>query len=83
MQTVTVKLNPRDFNTGLRYAKKVGGKYNPADKTWDIPASRVELNAPASYGWIVISSKPASRTPEWGEDSEDNVQYWLNQQKGR
>lgn len=55
MATATVRLSQKHFGTGLKYAKRCGGKFNPADKTWDIPADRPELNAPGAYGWIVVA----------------------------
>lgn len=52
--TVRVRLaGGKAFETGLRYAKKVGGRFDPATKTWLIPAGRNELNAPHNYGWVV------------------------------
>ena len=62
-QTVTVKLSPKAFEKGLKYAKQVNGVYNPATKTWAIPAGTRELGAAASYGWIIVDGAPAVPAP--------------------
>ena len=53
----TVRLaNGKDFTRGLKYAKQVGGRYNPDSKTWSIPDGRPELSNARAYGWQVIST---------------------------
>lgn len=59
MQTVTIRINPNQFGKGLKYAKTARGKYNPASKTWEIPADCNMLNLPGAYGWIIV--QPQSR----------------------
>lgn len=49
-----VRVRIVDFGRGIRYAKQCGGMYEPASKTWLIPASRNELNGPANYGWKIV-----------------------------
>jgi hypothetical protein len=53
-----VKLSSKNFGKGLKYAKRVGGKYNPSSKTWELPdTDEVErmLRAAAAYGWLVVT----------------------------
>jgi hypothetical protein len=66
-KTYTVKLSPRNFNTGLKYAKKMGGKFNPSDKTWTITLGESSqyhnyFTAPAAYGFIVLGNAASSTT---------------------
>ena len=58
MRTVEIRIHPNNFAKGVAFAKRYGGKYNGSTKTWSIPASRHELNAPSAYGWILV--KPAT-----------------------
>ncbi len=60
MSTITVKVNSKNFDKGVKYAKQFGGKYNAETKTWDIPTHRNghynnACNALGNYGLIEIS----------------------------
>lgn len=66
MTTVTVRIKGNDFNRGLRYARQVGGRFNPADKTWNIPADRPELGAANAYGWVIV--RRDTRCPHYTRD---------------
>lgn len=72
--TVTVKiLDGKQFSTGLRYARQYGGRFDGRDKTWTMPLTQSVanmLNAPANYGWRVVSRLDApaatsTRCPHW------------------
>lgn len=55
-----ISISPKNFAKGVKNAKQVGGKFDPASKTWTLPdTQRVSdmLNAPGLYGWVV--AKPA------------------------
>lgn len=66
MNTVTVRIaNGKNFRKGLSYAKKFGGKYNPQDKTWDIPTHRNgvynnALNNPQAYYLVPVGNMDKS-----------------------
>lgn len=51
---VTVRFT--DFSLGLRNAKKAGGKFNAAAKTWDIPAAYFLTNSFAANGWSEVKT---------------------------
>lgn len=59
---VFVRLSGAAFNRGLAAAKKAGGRYNPDNKLWAIPATRPELAAAAAYGWQVVGAGSATST---------------------
>ena len=54
--TVTVRVNPRDFARGVKYAKAFGGRFDGRTKLWTIPADRPELGALAAYGLILVAA---------------------------
>ena len=52
----TVRLDKQHFERGLKYARKVKGRYNPGPKTWTLPTTdevKRMLEAPAAYGWVI------------------------------
>jgi hypothetical protein len=64
MKTVSVQIiSKSNFAKCVGYAKKAGGKFDPATKTWAIPADRAELNAPAAYGWKIVSAAVPAASP--------------------
>lgn len=71
----TIRISNNNFAKGIKYAKQVGGKFDPATKTWSLPdTQRVAdmLNAPGAYGWVV--AKPTAldiRTVEGAMALED------------
>lgn len=65
--TATVKiLDGKMFGTGIKYAKQHAGRFDPATKTWTIQLRGSEcnkLNAPAAYGWSIVSRSDAPQAP--------------------
>lgn len=55
MAMVAVRVDARSFARGVKYAKQFGGRFDPASKTWLIPAERPELSALGAYGLIRVS----------------------------
>lgn len=56
-ETIAVKLDPKNFGSGLINAKMMSGTYNPEDKTWILPVNDVVLDSilEADYmGWILV-----------------------------
>lgn len=51
-QSVTVRVV--NFKNGPRYARVMGGRFDPASKTWTIPANRPELGALGAYGLALV-----------------------------
>lgn len=54
---VRIRIAARDSNSfgkAIKAAKRVRGCYEPEIRTWLIPATANELNAPASYGWAIV-----------------------------
>ena len=48
--TITVEvIKGRNFAKGVKYAKRFGGRFDPATKTWQIPADRPEVKNLAAY----------------------------------
>ena len=68
--TVTVKISKKNFASGLSYAKKFGGRLNP-DKTWEIPASRPELEDLEAYYLILVEKPKVSEELEVDDDAWD------------
>jgi len=57
------------FGKGVAYAKKVGGKYDAASRTWTLPdRADVErmLRAPGAYGWQLVGATMARVCPRCG-----------------
>lgn len=71
MTTVEVRITNTNFSLGLRTAKRLGGKYNPANKTWSIPASANELNGPRLYSWEIVTPVVDPATTWMGSASMD------------
>lgn len=74
IKTITVKIDPRNFAKGLKEAKRFGGRYNAADKTWAIALDADwKINAYNQWGaaqhhWIEVA--PVS--PEQAYDNLHN-----------
>lgn len=51
---VAISASGREFAKAINWAKKVGGTYDAATKTWLIPSSSNFLNAPGLYGWRIV-----------------------------
>ena len=81
MSTISIRIASKtNFAKAVQYAKKAGGRFDPATKTWAIPSDRCELNAPGAYGWQIVPAAQASRpTPDttWmgqaSMDHEDSI----------
>lgn len=41
------------FNAAVQNAKNAGGRFNPATKTWSIPAGHSSLQNPQQQGWVL------------------------------
>ena len=52
-----VRISPKDFHRGVRHVRTWGGRYNPADKTWEISDDRPEIGRLLSYGLIPIDDE--------------------------
>lgn len=78
----TIRISNNNFAKGVKYAKQVGGKFDGSSKTWNLPdTQRVNdmLNAPASYGWVVVSkTELAERLEADSELGIDNANFWAN-----
>lgn len=77
MNTVTVKISPKNFAKGVSYAKKFGGKYDPTTKTWAISGDRPELGNLGAY-YLIRVEKPAEQESEDSMMGIDDASYWRN-----
>ena len=72
MQTITATvkiMSGKHFHKGLREAKRSRGRFDPATKTWTVTlvgADANMLNAPAAYGWTLISRSDVPQTSHHG-----------------
>jgi hypothetical protein len=71
MKTTSVRITSKNFSYGVKTAKAVGGKFDPATKTWRIPAESPYLNAPASYSWAIVSPAADPARTWMGDTSMD------------
>ena len=53
--TIRVRVNPRNFNNGLKAVKRMGGRFNGEDKTWSISADRPEVRALNLYYLLPVT----------------------------
>lgn len=53
---VRIVATGRSFGKAVDKAKRVRGRYEPATKTWLIPANADELKSPSGYGWQVVGA---------------------------
>lgn len=54
MTTATVEVKVINFARGPKYARNMGGRYNPSTKTWTVPADAPELGAIGAYGLAIV-----------------------------
>lgn len=74
MTTATVEVRVVNFKIGPKYARKMGGRYNPSTKTWSVPADARELGAIGAYGLAIVRHTTV-RTDETG-NSECFADTW-------
>jgi hypothetical protein len=55
MSSTVVTVKVINFRHGVRHVKRMGGTYDPAAKTWLIPADRPELGNLAAYGLELVN----------------------------
>ena len=56
--SVRVKINPKNFDRGVKSARRLHGTYDPQSKTWLIPAQMAEFIGPQNPGLIVVTEAP-------------------------
>jgi hypothetical protein len=61
MSKVRVRITNNNFGYGLKTVKRLGGIYEPATKTWLVPADKGELNAPGNYSLAIVSDAAVPR----------------------
>lgn len=76
MQTngIRVSISKHNFSTGLKNARSLGGKYEPATKTWMLPATetvRNHLRIAGVYGLVIAN-------PVAGHDAGCSAYYMPN-----
>ncbi|MBV9851035.1 MAG: hypothetical protein JO250_15295 [Armatimonadetes bacterium] len=54
-----VRISPKSFQRGVRHVRQWGGRYNAADKTWEISDDRPEIGDLLSYGLIPLDDEQA------------------------
>ena len=52
--TVTVRVDPSNFNYGLRQAKRLGGRFDGVSKLWTIPVGALCGMAPEHYSLLPV-----------------------------
>lgn len=72
MNTATVQITNKNFNLGLKTVKRLGGKYDPNTKTWQVRSNADELNAPGLYSLRIVAPTTSPANTWQGQASMDH-----------
>ena len=82
MQVVN-RASGKAFDAVVSQLKRVHATFDGATKTWTIPAEMTAFAAqlPAwGKGIVPVAAAAPARPLVWGEDENDNIAYWLQEQ---